>query len=173
MGSYVVLNFGTPYGGQSAPDLTNDDWFDLDRFVYSHAADLNRTPVDADELYIRLRNDPHTEVWIERDPETGGIAGFVALHIGAKQPYKHTASLRIFLAPEARGRGFGSKLVERALAWARANGIKRVTATPCLDGNEEKLGFFLKHGFEIEGRAKAAVRQNGRLLDMALLARIL
>ena len=170
MGSYVVLGW-TPLNGPP-PDLTNEDWFDLDAFVYKHGAELNRTPTEADELSIRLRNEPSTEVWIERDPETGGIAGFVALHLGKKPMYRHAASLRIFVAPEYHGRGHGSKLIERALTWAKANGIKRVSATPYLDGNEQ-LDFFLKHGFEVEGRARAAVRTNGTLVDMALLARIL
>lgn len=157
-------------GPGTAWQLTNDDWFGVFDLIRREHEDLNRTPAEAHELGDRLINDMNTEVWAKRNA-AGDVIGFAALHLGTKQSDRHTASLRIHMAEDSRGKGLGGSLVQAALRWADANDITRITATPYLDGSD-KLGFFLRHGFRPEGIAIGAARVGEKLVDVSLLARV-
>jgi L-amino acid N-acyltransferase YncA len=165
VGSYLV-------GSGTGFRLTNDDWNDLYILLSNEREALNRTPSEVAQLHDTLEGDLYTEVWVARNPE-GGMTGFVALHLGRKVSDRHTASLRIHVAEEARGAGLGSKLLKTALKWADANGITRITATPYVqDDFQRKLGFFTQHGFASEGYMRGAVKVAGQLVDVTQLARV-
>jgi amino-acid N-acetyltransferase len=70
----------------------------------------------------------------------GGVLGCGALHV----MWEDLAEIRtLATAPEARGRGVGSAVVEALLEEARAVGVRRVF---CLTFEE---AFFRRHGFEV------------------------
>jgi GNAT superfamily N-acetyltransferase len=150
--------------------LTNDDWFGLRELIFRDHEELNRTREEADMLFEWLIGDSYTEVWVLRDAD-GDVGGFAALHLGQKMSDRHTASLRIHLSEELRGKNLGARLISGPLKWAEENGITRITATPYLDGSD-KLGFFLRHGFKPEGIAIGAAKVGEKLVDVSLLARV-
>jgi L-amino acid N-acyltransferase YncA len=64
--------------------------------------------------------------------------------------YRHTAEIGVYLAPAARGKGLGSKLLEAALAVAPQFGID--TALGFIFGhNAPSLKLFERYGFEVWG----------------------
>lgn len=162
-----------------------DDWDELAILIQAYRSVLNRTSREAWSLASDIQGDAHTEVWIA-DTGTNGVIGFVALHLGRKQSDKHTASVRILVGEEARGQGVATRLLSSALAWADANNVSRVTASPyvrmrpILDGSsygydEETAGkvrLFVHYGFQEEGVMRAAARQGDEMWDVALLARV-
>jgi GNAT superfamily N-acetyltransferase len=162
VGSYLV-------GPGTGWRLTNDDWDELYFLLSDGREELNRTHFEVVDLHDKLRDDAHTEVWLARGSD-GRVDGFVALHLGRKASDRHTASLRIHLAADARGNGLGSKLMKVALKWADENGITRITATPYLSS---RVSFFNQHGFDMEGIARNAARlQGGEYVDVIQLARV-
>ena len=52
--------------------------------------------------------------------------------------------------PELRGRGYGTILLRRALAWARASGREELTLH-VVDGNTPAQRFYEGHGFAADG----------------------
>lgn len=149
--------------------LFQEDWRELEALIYAHPDELNRTPHELVKLATDVLDSPFIESWIAYTPRNG-VVGFVALDLGRKKSDRHTASLRILLAPEGRGKGIGGMLISRALDWADENQIRRVTATPYMRGG--RLGFFVRHGFTREGVLRSAAKVDGKLVDVALLARV-
>lgn len=145
------------------------DWAELHALLRAHATELNRTPREVLALSRDLEGSD-AEVWIAYTPRNG-VVGFVALHLGRKKSDRHTASLRILLAQEARDSGIGGRLILRALDWADDNGIRRVTASPYLKQGQHS-SIFERYGFVKEGVMRAAARKSDELLDVALLARV-
>lgn len=60
--------------------------------------------------------------------------------------------LRVYVAPDHRGEGAGSALLEAAVATLFERDVKRVGAT-VLRANEAGAAFYRAHGFEREGEA--------------------
>jgi ribosomal protein S18 acetylase RimI-like enzyme len=50
------------------------------------------------------------------------------------------------VSPDARGSGVGSRLLEKAIQFARLNGCKRITLLTDRD-NESAQRFYQRHGF--------------------------
>ncbi len=57
----------------------------------------------------------------------------------------------MWVAPEARGLGIGSKLVRAVIRWAADSGFERL-ALDVGDGNTAAIALYAKHGFEPTGR---------------------
>jgi len=80
--------------------------------------------------------------------------------------------IAMFVAARCRGRGVGTALVERAIAWAKARGLHKLTLS-VFPHNEAAIGLYRKFGFVEEGRhPKHMRRANGELwdlIDMGLL----
>jgi len=71
--------------------------------------------------------------------EEGLIAGFSGVHEGKLE--------MLFVAPEARGGGVGSQLVEHAIGQCGA------TQVDVNEQNEQAVGFYRKMGFAVTGRS--------------------
>jgi len=80
--------------------------------------------------------------------------------------------IAMFVAARCRGRGVGTALVERAIAWAKARGLHKLTLS-VFPHNEAAIGLYRKFGFVEEGRhPKHMRRATGELwdlIDMGLL----
>lgn len=94
----------------------------------------------------RVSSDPRILCLTARDAGEA-IVGFVRLDLAPDR----TAEVTVLVAPEARRRGVGSALLERALTEARRKALRQLVALIQLD-NEPAQGFFDQAGFEPTGR---------------------
>ncbi len=72
----------------------------------------------------------------------------------------HRGVLGMGLLPQFRGRGIGTKLIQSALAAARAFGLRRVELT-VRKHNTGAFELYKKIGFEIEGAQRDAILVDG------------
>lgn len=87
------------------------------------------------------------------------------------QARAHVGRLGIWLVPEARGQGLGTRLLAAAIAKARAKGVTRVELTVRVDNLNAKA-LYERFGFVVEGLQRKSTRVNGEYADawaMALL----
>jgi RimJ/RimL family protein N-acetyltransferase len=106
--------------------------------------------------------------------------GFVALLDGrivgslSVQPvyYHGYGEIGMHVASDARGQGVGSALMEAAIAWARAQGLHKLSLS-VWPHNTRAIALYEKFGFVEEGRrVKQYRRKSGELwdtIDMGLL----
>jgi ribosomal protein S18 acetylase RimI-like enzyme len=73
---------------------------------------------------------------------------------------------QMWVAPEARGRGVASAMLEEAVAWARSIGA-RLVQLGVVTGNQAALGLYLRHGFSKAGEP-APIRPGSALLEQPM-----
>ena len=98
----------------------------------------------------------------------GLIVGGISVH-----PSRHGyGDLGMHVSRAARGQGVGSALMEAAIAWARAEGLHKLSLA-VFPHNAAGIALYRKYGFVEEGRrVKQYRRQSGELwdaIDMGLL----
>ncbi|MEX2048051.1 MAG: amino-acid N-acetyltransferase [Gemmatimonadota bacterium] len=87
------------------------------------------------------------EFWVAASQEDGAVVGCGALHV----IWEDLAEVRtVAVDPAWRGRGIGSRVVERLLETARSLGVRRVFVLTF------EVGFFARHGFEVIDGAPVA-----------------
>jgi L-phenylalanine/L-methionine N-acetyltransferase len=64
---------------------------------------------------------------------------------------RHVASIGMMVAPEWRGRGVGSALMEAAIGWCRREGVEKIELSVYPD-NAAAQALYTKFGFREEGR---------------------
>jgi ribosomal protein S18 acetylase RimI-like enzyme len=77
---------------------------------------------------------------------------------------RHIASIGMAVAPEWRGRGIGSALMEEAIRWAREARVEKL-ALSVYPGNEAARAMYRKFGFEEEGRLTGQSKKSIGYLD--------
>lgn len=128
-------------------------------------------PFDRDDAERSIRagvDDP------DRLSLVAEVDGAVAGSLGLQPDGWGHLDLGMFLAPHARGRGVGTRLVEEAVAWARARpGIFKV----CLQAwphNAAALALYRRQGFVVEGYLHRHWRRNdGELWDAVVMGLLL
>lgn len=100
----------------------------------------------------------------------GTLVGTVGFFREALVRTRHRAVIwGMYVAPEARGRGLGRALLERALeALAAAGGIEQVHLTATTT-NAPALGLYRSAGFVSEGISLRAMKLGERYVDEELL----
>lgn len=121
----------------------------LAQLCAEHAA-YERIPYEARGHAQRLREALHAgrlKAWVLESAEEGGYLGYAACTLDfatlTGRPFLHLDCL--YLRPEARGRGLGSRLLEAAFAYGRDRGCRQVQwQTP--DWNEGAIRFYARAG---------------------------
>ena len=152
------------------------------------------TPEDVDELLdgyeavaaerIHIAGEPPIDrdrrraAWLETlDPSTPGTSfvaeadGRLVGHLGATGTGR--VELGMWVLPDWRGRGAGTKLVEAAVAWAREGGAYKISLE-VWPHNAAAIALYEKFGFEREGYLrKHWRRRNGELWDSVVMGLVL
>ncbi len=109
-------------------------------------------PEAAQELRRQLADqlgDPDQACFVADAPE-GGLAGFCTVRVDRAAPILddplRAEILDLFVRPARRRAGLGAALLEAALAWLRARGIRRVEVR-VLTRNAVGQRFWRAHGF--------------------------
>ena len=87
------------------------------------------------------------------ESETGRVAGYIAVHwlpsLIMRGPEGFVSEL--FIAPDARGQGLGSRLLAAAVIEARARGCSRLGLLNNRRRESYERGFYTQHGWQERG----------------------
>ncbi|HSJ15048.1 MAG TPA: GNAT family N-acetyltransferase [Longimicrobiales bacterium] len=99
------------------------------------------------------------------------IVGWAALSpVSARAAYRGVAEVSIYVAPEARGAGIGTRLLAALIAASEAAGIWTLQASVFAE-NEATLRLHARAGFRVVGRRERIGQLEGRWRDTLLLER--
>jgi ribosomal protein S18 acetylase RimI-like enzyme len=96
-----------------------------------------------------------------------GLARFVQDTGSAKERHKG-AVYGMYVAPQARGQGVGSALIEALIE--HASGIVEQLRLGVVDDNEAAIRLYQKHGFEIYGTEMRALKTDAGYSNEVLMA---
>jgi ribosomal protein S18 acetylase RimI-like enzyme len=132
-----------------------------------------------EKRYVRSETVSHSVGYYRRRyfrrPWTRDHASLVAVHgdrvIGhlnvAREEgsmTRHVASLGMAVAPDWRGQGVGSALMDEVLRWAREMGVEKL-ALSVYPHNDAALALYRKFGFKEEGRLTGHSKKSIGYLD--------
>jgi RimJ/RimL family protein N-acetyltransferase len=100
------------------------------------------------------------------------LVGFLGATRGAARRNLHSASFVMGVRASHAGRGIGSGLLDELEAWARRSAIHRLELTVVAE-NERAQRLYRKHGFELEGRKRHALRVDGTWVDELAMGKLL
>ena len=114
-------------------------------------------PQPAHEPFFNATRQPADVIVAD---QSGSIAGYLRLGRHMRIPSNdHVLHIdALVVAPDARGSGLGSRLVEAAIEEARDRGIAKL-GLRALSNNPTAIGLYKRHGFVEEGRLKAELRR--------------
>jgi RimJ/RimL family protein N-acetyltransferase len=122
----------------------------------------------AERRYLRaVRRSPNAAVFVAEVPD--GLIGRLSV---ARDPHPasfHVADLGLMVATEYRRRGIGRALLERAVKWARANGVAKLELH-VFPHNEPAIALYERFGFVREGYRRRHYRRGGEYVDAILMA---
>lgn len=98
------------------------------------------------------------------------IVGTCFVSRGTVARLVHVASLAMAVSATHRRQGVGSRLLEAGIAWARAQGVRKMVLS-VLGENQAALQLYRKFGFDEEGRRRGMFAIDGRYIDEVLMAR--
>jgi len=127
------------------------------------------TPADAQAFLAAVsRQDPRTIFAVATEQEA---IGGIGLKFG-EDVHRFTAELGYWLGEPFWGRGIMTEAVQRFVPWAFQHlEVYRIYAA-VFAGNSPSVRVLEKAGFEREGRLRASVFKNGRILDQLLYAAV-
>lgn len=101
--------------------------------------------------------------------ESGRVVGWCDIARDEREGVAHTGQLGMALVKEHRGQGHGRRLMEAALAAAKALGIERVELE-VFASNAAAVTLYRKLGFREEGRKLKARKIDGAYDDIVVMA---
>ena len=149
----ALVELASVVGGES------EGWLISDRGLRS---------VSDERRYLRaLRRYAHAAVFVAEAPE-----GVVARLSIARDPHPashHVADLGLMVAAAHRRQGIGRALLERAVAWAREAGVRKLELH-VFPHNEPAIALYESFGFVKEGYRRAHYRRGPDYVDAILMA---
>jgi RimJ/RimL family protein N-acetyltransferase len=103
----------------------------------------------------------------------GQIVGEITCKGGKRQATRHSVILGISVDQAWRHQGIGSALMARAIDWAKQTGIVTRLELQVYARNSRAIWLYEKFGFQVEGRRRQVVYQNGEYLDDLVMALLL
>jgi RimJ/RimL family protein N-acetyltransferase len=127
-----------------------------------------RSAGDERRFLKALRRYPHAAVFVaERDDET--LVGRLSIGRDPHPASTHVADVGLMVAVDVRRQGVGTALLQAAVDWARATGIRKLELH-VFPWNEAGIALYEAFGFEREGYRKRHYRRGGELVDAVLMA---
>ncbi|MDX1992004.1 MAG: GNAT family protein [bacterium] len=132
------------------------------------AEEYPRTPeqdVAMIDLYTRLENS----LFLVAVTPENTVVGSLRILGGTLKAVRHSADLALYIDAAYRGQGLGRRMMETGLAWAKAGGILKRIQLEVYARNTRAVRLYESLGFEIEGRRRCAMFQDGEFLDEYLM----
>jgi RimJ/RimL family protein N-acetyltransferase len=124
--------------------------------------------ISEERRYLKaLRRYPHAAVYVAEDQ--GRIVARLSLARDVHPASAHVADLGLMVAASHRRHGIGRALLEQAVAWSFANGVRKLELH-VFPWNEPAISLYQAFGFEREGYRKAHYLREGEYVDAILMA---
>jgi L-phenylalanine/L-methionine N-acetyltransferase len=127
-----------------------------------------RSAADERRYLKLLRRYADAAVFVAETDE-GDVVGRLSVARDPHPASKHVADLGLMVAAPWRGRGIGGALLQAAVDWCRASGIRKLELH-VFPWNEPAIRLYEEFGFEREGYRKAHYRRAGEDVDAVLMA---
>ena len=125
-------------------------------------------PVADERRYLKaVRRHADAAVLVALDDDR--IVGRLSLARDPHPASAHVADLGMMVAASHRRRGIGRNLLDAAVAWARAAGVRKLELH-VFPWNEPAIRLYEHFGFEREGYRKEHYRRAGEDVDAILMA---
>lgn len=126
--------------------------------------DLHPRTLEERRVWLEAHNvDNHPLLTAELE---GTVAGYASLSpYREKEAYRSTVELSVYVAPEARGRGVATALMETILDLARKDEGTHTVVSVITAGNAASVRLHEKFGFTYCGTLPAVGKKFGRYLD--------
>jgi RimJ/RimL family protein N-acetyltransferase len=125
--------------------------------------------LEDETAFIRSRLEPANSTLLLAE-EGGTVIGLLDFAGGTLPENRHAGTFGVSERSGWRGRGVGTALIERLLAWAPAHGVERIEAHAWAT-NPRAVALYERLGFEREGELRGAVKRDGTPIDVIVLAR--
>ena len=126
-----------------------------------------RSVADERRYLKAVRNHPDAAVFLaEHD---GVIVGRLSISRDPHPASRHVADLGLMVAVNARRQGVGTALLEQAVAWAHATGVRKLELH-VFPHNEPAILLYERFGFVREGYRKGHYRRGTDYVDAILMA---
>ena len=126
-----------------------------------------RSVADERRYLKAVRNHPDAAVFVaERD---GEIVGRLSISRDPHPASRHVADLGLMVAASARRQGVGTALLDQAVAWAQATGVRKLELH-VFPHNAPAIRLYEQFGFVREGYRKQHYRRGGGYVDAILMA---
>jgi L-amino acid N-acyltransferase len=136
--------------------------------VLTTTATFDTEPISLDEQRIWFaEHDDKFPIFIAL--KSGKVVGWASLSKwSGRCAYSDTAEISVYIKEEHRGKGIGTKLVNRLLDEAKKAGVHTVLAR-IAEGSEASIRLHENAGFEYVGVMKEVGKKFGKLQDVHLL----
>jgi RimJ/RimL family protein N-acetyltransferase len=161
----ITIRSATPHDADALVGLAESVGREEGRWIlgtgpWRSAADERR--------YLRsIQRYPDATVLVAED--AGRIVGRLSLSRDPHPASRHVADLGLMVAESHRRQGVGKALLEEAVAWAKASGVRKLELH-VFPWNQPALGLYESFGFEREGYRKRHYERGGELVDAVLMA---
>jgi RimJ/RimL family protein N-acetyltransferase len=127
-----------------------------------------RSAADERRYLKALRRFPDAAVFVA-EAEDGSVVARLSMARDQHPASSHVADLGLMVAVDHRRRGIGHALLETAVKWAEANGVRKLELH-VFPWNEPAIQLYEKFGFEREGYRKGHYHRAGEDVDAVLMA---
>jgi putative acetyltransferase len=125
--------------------------------------------VGDERRYLKaVRRYPHAAVYVAERGD-GAILGRLSLARDTHPASTHVADLGLMVAKDARRQGVGKALLETAVEWARASGVRKLELH-VFPWNEPAIQLYERFGFEREGVRRGHYQRAEEDVDAILMA---
>jgi len=125
--------------------------------------------VEDEEAVIADHAERPNAVFLLALDARGQIVGLLNCHGSSLRALRHSCEMGVSVAKGQRGQGVGSALLTAMTQWARLSGVRRIELK-VYARNEGAIRLYRRFGFEVEGRRRRAVYQDGEFVDDLLMA---
>ena len=129
-------------------------------------------PPSVAALGRRLRGESQADVLFLVATDASAVVGWLELQRLQAQKMRHVAMLTLAVGARHRRMGIGTDLLRRGYAWARRNGVCKISLN-VRAGNEAAVALYEREGFVREGREAQQVRTGEGFEDNLIMARFL
>ena len=124
--------------------------------------------VGDERRYLRaVRRHPDAAVFVAESE--GRVVGRLSVARDPHPASRHVADLGLMVAAGERRRGIGWALLEQAVEWARASGVRKLELH-VFPHNEPAIRLYERFGFAREGLRRAHYRRGSGYVDAILMA---